>query len=154
MVSPGGMVWLIGTAAVVWIAVARVSAAVAGERVGLGLRFVAPVAAIAAGYATSHEIGTLLNDLRVFALQVTDPLSRGWDLFGTGDWPAQTVVSPTVQAWSSLALLEAGVVLALAGFHQRSVRRFGLLPGVRALWVLAAFVLVAAEVGLKLLVGV
>ena len=63
-------------------------------------------------------------------------------------------MSPTVQAWLSLALLEAGVFMALAGFHRRAVARFGAVPGARAFWVLAAFVLAAAVVGLKLMVGV
>jgi hypothetical protein len=149
-----GLAWLVATAAIVWIAVARVAAAMAGQPTSLGLRLAAPVAALAAGYATAHEIGTLLNDLRVFALQVTDPLSRGWDLFGTGSWRAETVVSPTVQAWLSLALLETGMFVALAGFHRRAIARFGPLPGTRAFWVLAAFVLVAAVIGLELMVGV
>ena len=72
-----GLAWLVATAAIVWIAVARVAGLVAGQPTALGLRLAAPGAALAAGYATAHEIGSLLNDLRVFALQVTDPLSRG-----------------------------------------------------------------------------
>jgi hypothetical protein len=150
-----GLVWLIGTAAVAWIAVARVTGSVAKASVSLGLGLVAPGAALAAGFATSHEIANLLNDVRVFALQVTDPLSRGWDLFGTGDWRGQeTIASPEVQAWLSLGLLEVAVFLALAGFHRRAVARFGPAAGVRAAWVLAAFVTAAAVGGLKLLVGV
>ncbi|HEY8093740.1 MAG TPA: hypothetical protein VID93_08145 [Acidimicrobiales bacterium] len=149
-----GLAWLVATAAIVWIAVARVAGVVAGQSTALGLRLVAPGVALAAGYATAHEIGSLLNDLRVFALQVTDPLSRGWDLFGTGSWRAEAVVSPTVQAWLSLALLETGVFMALAGFHRRAVARFGPLLGARAFWILAVFVLAAALIGLKLMVGV
>ena len=68
-----GLAWLVATAAIVWIAVARVAGLVAGQPTALGLRLAAPGAALAAGYATAHEIGSLLNDLRVFALQVDRP---------------------------------------------------------------------------------
>ena len=154
MLNSLGLLWLSATAAVVWVAVAKVVGLVAGEPVELGLRLAAPVAALAAGYALSHEIGSLLNDLRVFVLQATDPLSRGWDLLGIGDWRAEPVASATVQSWSSLLLLEAGVFLALPALHRRALGRFGLAGGTRALWVLAAFVLGAAIVGVKLMVGI
>jgi hypothetical protein len=149
-----GLVWLVVSAAIVWIAVAKLAGIVAGSEVTFGLRLAAPTAALAAGYATAHEIGTMLNDTRVFLLQATDPLARGWDLFGIGDWRAQTVVSASVQSWTSLVLLEAGVFLTLGGLYRRSLGRFGATAGVRAGWVFAGFVLVAALFGLKLLVGV
>src|SRR4051794_33775692 len=149
-----GLLWLVVTAAIVWVAVAKLAGIVAESRVALGLRLAAPTAALAAGYATAHEIGTLLNDLRVFLLQATDPLARGWDLFGIGDWRAQTVVSTSVQSWTSLVLLELGAFLTLGGLYRRSIARFGTAAGVRAGWVFAGFVLVAAIFGLKLLVGV
>ncbi|MBV9952336.1 MAG: hypothetical protein JO291_10320, partial [Acidimicrobiia bacterium] len=149
-----GLVWLVVSAAIVWIAVAKLAGIVAEHDVRFGLRLAAPTAALAAGYATAHEIGTMLNDTRVFLLQATDPLARGWDLFGIGDWRAQTVVSTSVQSWTSLVLLELGAFLALGGLYRRAVARFGTVAGERAGWVFAGFVLVAAILGLKLLVGV
>jgi hypothetical protein len=51
-------------------------------------------------------------------------------------------------------LLETGVFMALAGFHRRAEACFGPVPGTRAFWVLAVFVLAAALIGLKVMVGV
>jgi hypothetical protein len=149
-----GLLWLVVTAAVAWIAVAKLAGLAAGEPVEVGLRLVAPAAALAAAYATSHEIGTLLNDSRVFLLQATDPLGRGWDVLGTGDWPAQAVASPATQAWLSLILMELGCFVAHVALYRRALARFGPARGIRAGWVLAGFVLAASILGLKLLVGV
>ena len=90
----------------------------------------------------------------MFVLQATDPLASGWDLFGVGDWQAQTIVSMSIQSWTSLVLLELGAFLTLGGLYRRSIARFGTTAGVRAGWVFAGFVLAAAIFGLKLLVGV
>jgi hypothetical protein len=63
------------------------------------------------------------------------------------------VASPATQAWLSLIVMELGCFVTLVALYRRALARFGPAPGVRAGWVLAAFVLGASILGLKLLVG-
>ena len=153
--STGGMVWLMISAGVVWIAAARLATWAAGTERGVDSWALAgPLAGTVAGFAVAHEINSLLTNSQSFLALLSDPLAKGWDLIGT----IRIVTNPYLlsagaQAWVSLALIEVAVLVSYLGLHDRCVARFG-AAGTRATWAALGFMLVAAVVGLKLLVGV
>lgn len=87
--------------------------------------FVHSLVPIALAYATAHYFSLLVFEGQRFLILLSDPWSRGWDLFGTGDWAVSyTALSPrvisVVQAASIVVGHLAGVLLA----HDRAVARF------------------------------
>ena len=96
--------------------------------------------AAVAGAVVAHGITLLLVDGQVTLALVSDPLGRGWDLFGTADravdysplspgvvGTAQVVVATAGGVWGAVA---ASRTLRLARRHGLPARR-----AVRALWV-------------------
>ncbi len=75
---------------------------------------------LAAGWFLAHDLTLLLFEGQNFYALLSDPLGRGWDLFGTLN---HTIDFSLVRAgwvrWSQLALLVVGHVGALVLLHDR-----------------------------------
>jgi hypothetical protein len=143
-----GLVWVIALVAGAVIATGRVAAGWSGldpEVVDRALGLAA--AAIAAGWFLTHDITLLLFEGQNFVALLSDPVSRGWDLFGTiGNRIDVDLVEAAWVRWAQLLALAAGhggaVVLAA-----RAARSGGPRPAVAVattVAVLAAAAVVAA----------
>ncbi len=121
-----GMAWMVGVVAILYVGAMRVAARITGdEPEELANAFIHTLVPIALGYATAHYFSFLVVETNRFIGQISDPLGRGWDLFGTLDWVDNlSIVSPKliayVQAGSIVLGHMAGVLLA----HDRAIARY------------------------------
>jgi hypothetical protein len=77
---------------------------------------------IAAAYAVSHYFSLLLIQGQVAITLASDPLGRGWDLFGTADFrPNIAPLSPNTIWYVQVAALVGGHILGLALAHDRAL---------------------------------
>ncbi|MDQ3946794.1 MAG: hypothetical protein M3357_16890 [Actinomycetota bacterium] len=120
-----GMAWMVAMVSILYVGAMRVTARITGaEPEDLVMTFVHTMVPIALAYAVAHYFSFLVFETNRFIGQLSDPLGRGWDLFGTAGWVDNLrILSPGtiayVQAGSIVAGHIAGVLLA----HDRAVAR-------------------------------
>jgi len=108
---------------------------------------------IAAAYAVSHYFSLLLVQGQFAITLASDPLGRGWDLFGTADFrPNIAPLSPNAIWYVQVAALVGGHVLGLVLAHDRALT-VASSPGraVRAQLPLLALMVLYTVAGLWLL---
>jgi hypothetical protein len=125
LLSVGGLlvaVLAVGLAYETACAVARWTVNAPRSLVGDFLRSLVPIAFV---YLVAHYF-TLFVTQGQFAIPLlSDPLGRGWDLFGTADFaPSLAVVSPNTTWYIQVGALVAGHVAGLAVAHDRAVTIF------------------------------
>ena len=101
---------------------------VTGRRIGiirLGSMFAVTLIPIALAYHVAHYFSFLLiQGQRIFPL-LSDPLGRGWDLFGTADWTINLGIVDAQLAWFiGVASLVLGHVVAVYAAHQIAMINF------------------------------
>jgi hypothetical protein len=93
---------------------------------------------IATGWFLSHDLTLLLIEGQNFIALASDPLARGWDLFGTVN---QTVDYDVLEAgWVrvvQLTALVAGHLAAVVLLHDTALARLRRRPAMRATWAMA-----------------
>jgi hypothetical protein len=78
---------------------------------------------VAVGYAIAHYFSLAVFEGQFLIIQASDPLSKGWDLFGTGGWFANyTVVSTTTIAWAQAGGIIVGHLSGVVIGHDRAVK--------------------------------
>lgn len=78
---------------------------------------------IAFGYAVAHYFQLFSDESQSFVFRLSDPLGRGWDLFGGADgliWR----VDPTAVAWVQVLAILFGHVGAVSVAHDRAIEIF------------------------------
>jgi hypothetical protein len=106
----------------------RFAPALPAERVRRG--FVHALVPIALVYVAAHYLTFLLFEGQGIAYLVSDPLGRGWDLFGTASAAVDYGVISQNQAWyAQVACVVAGHVAALALAHDRALVLYGQARG-------------------------
>lgn len=87
--------------------------------------FVLPLVPIAFAYLIAHYFSLLAIQGQFIVPLASDPLGRGWDLFGTADFvPNLTIVSPETVWYVQVVSLTLGHVAGLAVAHDRAVDLF------------------------------
>lgn len=87
--------------------------------------FVLPLVPIAFAYLIAHYFSLLAIQGQFILPLASDPLGRGWDLFGTADFvPNLTIVSPETVWYVQVVSLTLGHVAGLAVAHDRAVDLF------------------------------
>jgi hypothetical protein len=88
--------------------------------------FVHSLVPIALVYVAAHYLTFLLFEGQGIAYLVSDPLGRGWDLFGTASAAVDYGVISQNQAWyAQVACVVAGHVAALTLAHDRALVLYG-----------------------------
>jgi len=91
----------------------------------LASEFVLSLVPIAFVYAVAHYFSLAVLQSQFVPRLLSDPLGRGWDLFGTRDVvPDLTILSPNVVWYVQAGALVAGHVAGLAVAHERAVTIF------------------------------
>ena len=86
------------------------------------LRSLVPIAFV---YVVAHYVSLFLVQGQFAVPLLSDPLGRGWNLFGTADVvPNLTVISPNTTWYVQVGALVAGHVAGLAVAHDRAVTIF------------------------------
>ena len=102
----------------------RMAPAVTTERLRRG--FVHALVPIALVYVAAHYLTFLLFEGQGIAYLASDPLGRGWDLFGTASAAVDYGVISQNQAWyAQVACVVAGHVAALTLAHDRALVLYG-----------------------------
>jgi len=87
--------------------------------------FVRSLLPIALAYVVAHYISLFLVQGQFAVPLLSDPLGRGWDLFGTADVvPNLSVISPNATWYIQYGALAVGHVAGLAVAHDRAVTIF------------------------------
>ncbi len=96
-------------------------------RPGLPGAFAHSLVPIVVGYVVAHYLSYLLEVGQQTVVLLSDPLARGQDLLGTGDWAVSYWLSRHPQILAELKVLAvvSGHVLGVVSAHDRAVR---LLP--------------------------
>jgi hypothetical protein len=160
LVNTVGYAWTTAVVAAGILAAARVTLAVAGTATGdtdepsvadVGNRFAKAVVPVALACWLIHELPTMMIDGQNFYALVSDPLARGWDMFGTIDTlPNYTLLSANQQGWIGTLTLTAGALGGAVVGHAVVFQTFRPRIAVRAVWPLTV-ALMAALVGAGLL---
>lgn len=151
MIHTVGLVWLIAIVGGLYLGAVRLAErndAGAGESTTrarplatvLGLALVP----LAAGWFLTHDLTLLLGEGQNLLVLISDPIGRGWDLFGTLDRSVDfgIVEEPWVRI-VQLVLLGAGHLLAVAVAHDVGLRLGGRRSGARVTWSVAVLAAVS-----------
>lgn len=79
---------------------------------------------IALAYQVAHYYTVLIFNGQIAIVQISDPLGRGWDIFGTAGYQVNNAVLGAAFVWySQVALIVAGHVIAVYLAHVISLRQ-------------------------------
>jgi hypothetical protein len=88
--------------------------------------FVLTLVPIAVAYHLAHYFSLLLTAGQFIIPLASDPLGRGWDLFGTAGYQVDLgIVSPYVFWYGAVALILLGHVIAVYLAHVQALRLYG-----------------------------
>ena len=165
LIGDVGNMWL-GTAGLLW----TIAAVYALYRVGVAMipylagvpreesdtdataaAFVHSLVPIALAYAIAHYFSLLVFEGQTAVALASDPLGRGWDLFGTARWGiSYSAVSTRTIAYVQIGAVVLGHVAAVVLAHDRAVTRYPVKVATRSQYPLLA-VMVGYTVGALLI---
>jgi hypothetical protein len=121
-----GMAWMVAVVGILYVGAMRVAARITGQDPDdLANSFIHTLVPIALGYAVAHYFSFLLVETNRFIGQISDPLGRGWDLFGTAGWIDNlNIVPPSMIAYVQAGAIVAGHMAGVLLAHDRAVARF------------------------------
>jgi hypothetical protein len=94
---------------------------------------------LALGWFLAHDLTLLLFEGQNFYALLSDPLGRGWDVFGTLHHTIDYgIVLAGWVRWAQLGLLAVGHVAALVLLHDGALRLMGRRSAMRTTWTMAA----------------
>jgi len=112
-------------AALYWLGTEGMRSTIGGDRRELAASFAHSLIPIALAYVIAHYFGLLSYQGQAVAALASDPLDRGWNLFGTaGDTIDYTWISATTIWYIQIAALVTGHVSGLILAHDRAVARW------------------------------
>jgi hypothetical protein len=155
-VNTVGFAWCIAIIAVAYLASTRVVAAITDNSPGDTARLLAPVM-LAVGFAWSvaHYITAFLIDVQNFYALLSDPLGRGWDLFGTINSSINYQVLTTNQTGIVQSIvLAVGCIAGAVIAHDLAFANYRGRTAVRATYPLAALLIASSAGAIWLLLGV
>jgi hypothetical protein len=120
----------------------------------LDRQFVHSLVPILIGYTIAHYFSLLIFQGQMGYILASDPLGRGWNLFGTADWRMNLVlVSTTAIALLQVGAIVTGHVLGVVTAHDRAVALFKGRDRARGQLLLLVTMVFYTLSGIALLVG-
>jgi hypothetical protein len=125
LVNLVGLVAFCATVAFAYLAAVTVARRLVHAPRPLSAEFVLSLVPIAFAYTVAHYFSLFVIYTQFMVPLLSDPLGRGWDLFGTADFtPNVTLLSPEVVWYVQVGALVVGHVAGLAIAHDRAVALF------------------------------
>jgi hypothetical protein len=155
VINTVGLVWAVAGVAVVYVAAAAVTARLIGRRTAEISGMFAPVL-VPLGFAWSfaHYLNGFLADAQNFVALISDPLGRGWNLFGTiNNVVNYRWLTPNQSGSIQAVALLVGCVVSAVRVHRAAFMSF---RGERAVWArypLGAALVAGAVGAVTLLLG-
>ncbi len=116
-------------------------------------RFAHTLVPIGVAYAVAHYFTLVLFEGQLLIISASDPLGRGWNLFGTADWSIEFFLSPEVVWYVQLAAIVAGHIAGVVLAHDRALADFGGEVAVRTQYAMLALMVALTSLGLFILAG-
>jgi len=141
LISTVGLIWITAMAAGAFLLVVRV--AERGQREeDRDRRLTQPLGTalvpLAVGWFLGHDITLLIGEGQNALALASDPLGRGWDLFGTYDHTVDySIVTAWWVFWLQLALISAGHIASVVLMHELVLERLSPRAAMRTTWVMA-----------------
>jgi hypothetical protein len=125
VVNFAGLIAAIAFVALAYVAAVRSAGALTRTDLDLAETFLASLVPIALVYAVAHYFSLLVLQGQFVVPLASDPLGRGWDLFGTAAFqPDLGVLSPNAVWYTQVGALVVGHVAGLVLAHDRAVALF------------------------------
>jgi hypothetical protein len=125
LMNLGGLIATILVVAAAYLGAIAVARHVSRSDLPLAGLFVFSLVPIALAYNVAHYFSLLINQWQYAIRMASDPLGRGWDLFGTADFPTKlSLLSPKTIWYAQVTALVVGHVLGLVLAHDRAVSVF------------------------------
>jgi len=149
LIDTVGLVWIVAVAAAVVLLVLRVGeddlaeAEDGDEPARRGRPSLVALAGVAflplaTGWFVAHDLTLLLYEGQNFYALLSDPLGRGWDLFGTIDHSIDfRLVQGGWVRWVQLGALLIGHTATVVLAHDGAIARYGRRRGMRITWTVA-----------------
>ena len=150
-----GLVWAASVVTLAFVGAMRVTGRIHRRRFAeLTAAFVHSLVPIAFAYALAHYFSLLVFEGQSAVALASDPLGRGWDLFGTaGNAVNFTAVSTTTIAYVQAGGIVAGHVAGVLVAHDRALALFPGQEATRSQYPLLAAMVLFTVGGLALLLG-
>ena len=125
LVNSAGLVLFVGLVAMAYLLAVTIARQLVHSPRSLVPEFLLSLVPIAAAYVVAHYFSLFLIQGQYLIPLASDPLGRGWDLFGTADFvPDVTIVAPNTVWYVQVGALVIGHVAGLAVAHDRAVALF------------------------------
>ena len=150
-----GLVWTVAGVAVVYLAATRIAAYITQRAASeVAANFAPMLVPLGLAWSVAHYLRAFLADLQNFVALLSDPLGRGWDLFGTiNNIVDYKWLTPAQTGWIQSAVLLIGCIASAIVVHRVAFTSYRGRPAVRATYPLAAALVVAAVGAVALLLG-
>ncbi len=150
-----GLVWAVSVVTLAFVGSMRITGRLQRRRFpDLTAAFVHSLVPIAFAYALAHYFSLLVFEGQSAVALASDPLGRGWDLFGTaGNAVNFTAVSTTTIAYVQASGIVAGHVAGVVVAHDRALALFPDREATRSQYPLLAAMVLFTVGGLALLLG-
>ncbi|MFQ5558045.1 MAG: hypothetical protein ACE5GB_11130 [Acidimicrobiales bacterium] len=155
VVATTGLLFMIALVGVLYLGAIRVMSRVTGDDPAeLSGAFGVSLVPIAMAYAVAHYFSSLVLEGQRLIIQVSDPLGRSWDLFGTVDYGVDfTWISTGTIAWIQTLAIAGGHVLGVAAAHDRATERYGRGLALRSQYPMLVVMIAYTVAALFLLLG-
>jgi hypothetical protein len=125
LVNVAGLVAFVGLVALTYLTAVEAARRLVREPRSLVPEFVLSLVPIAFAYVVAHYFSLFVEYGQFAILLASDPLGRGWNLFGTADYqPNLTILTPNTVWYVQVGALVVGHVAGLAVAHDRAVALF------------------------------
>jgi hypothetical protein len=155
LLSTAGLIWAMSVVTLAFVGAMRITGRLHRRRFQeLTASFVHSLVPIAFAYALAHYFSLLIFEGQSAIALASDPLGRGWDIFGTaGNAVNFTLVSTTVIAYVQASGIVAGHVAGVVVAHDRALAVFPHKEATRSQYPLLAAMVLFTVGGLALLLG-
>ena len=108
---------------------------------------------IVIGYAVAHYFTLLVVEGQRVVINLSDPLGRGWDVFGTAGWSVNSAIfdHPAAIAVVQLLAIVVGHVLGVVAAHEKAVALLPPRDALRGQWPMLVLMVGYTCAGLVLL---
>jgi hypothetical protein len=136
-----GLIWLTAIVAGAYLLVVRVAErgrAEGDEPRHLTVPLAAGLVPLATAWFLAHDLTLLTFEGQNFYALLSDPLGKGWDLFGTLNHTIDyRVVQSSWVRWTQVGILAVGHVTAVVLLHDAALGRLRRRPAMLTTWVMA-----------------
>jgi len=151
-----GLVWMIGTVAAVALAILHLTErrSDGDERAASATRLGLALVPLAFGWFLAQNLSFLLLEGQNFYILLSDPIGRGWDLFGTIDHtPDYQLAQGEWIRWAQMGALLATHVACVVLAHDGAIASVGRRQGLRTTWCVAVAASASIVAAAMLVVG-